>query len=466
MNANITAPYEPGISVVAPVGAPLPQERKSPPLSTVTPQCDRYLQIDPTRYYAPEHLQREWDKLWTKTWLCAGRVSDLPQVGSWLRFDIGRESFIIVRSGEQEIRALYNVCQHRGNRIVDEPFGRANGSFICSYHSWRYALSGENIRVTDSQYFKPGALCGRIGMRAARCETWGGFVFINMDDNARPLTEYLGEVAELMAPYRMEQMHVVRDVLVDLECNWKVMLDAFSENYHVHITHPQAMPAIEDVKVQMDFYAGGHSRRITPLGDPSSRRGKVTALDPVQKMFLADGGIDPERFEGGPYGVRRALQQAKRGAESPTGVDYSGFADGQLTDDWATNVFPNMHWSAHPEGVLFMRYYPHASDPNRAQLHINVLCAPLKEGVRPPMYMGVPPEVDVSGKTRPQRVQVKASDPNAEEVIGMLLYQDIRNTRESQRGLQSRGFEAIRLSELEQCLQHQHAEMDRYLNAP
>jgi len=465
MNAPHT-PYEPGVSAVPTIGEPQPQERKSPPLSTVTPERDRYLTVDPRRYFSQEHLELEWNKLWTRTWICAGRVSDLAAIGAWLRFDLGRESFIVVRSGEQEIRALYNVCQHRGNRIADDDFGRAGSSFICSYHSWRYALDGRNLRITDRQHFKPGALCGALGLRAVRCETWGGFVFINMDDHAPPLLEFLGEIPELMAAYRMEDMNVVRDVLVELECNWKVMLDAFSENYHVHITHSQAMPAIEDLEVQIDFYKGGHSRRITPLGDPSSRRGKITEVDPVQQYFLVDAGIDPAQFKDGPYAVRRAIQQAKRSPANRFGLDYSAFSDGQLTDDWATNVFPNMHWSAHPEGVLFMRYYPHASDPSRAQLHIMVLAARLKPGATLPAYMGLPADTDISGRTRPARIRVRADDPDIKSIIGELLHQDVRNTRESQRGMQSRGFEAVRLSELEQCLQHQHAEMDHYLNAP
>lgn len=465
MNDNVHGDYVPGVFQLPSEGAPRPQDRKSPPLADVTPARDRYLVIDPRRYYTREYLELEWERLWTRTWICAGRVSDLGRVGDWFRFDFGRESFIVVRSGEQDIRALYNVCQHRGNRIVDDDFGHARNSFICSYHSWRYALGGENIRITDREHFKPAALCGQLGLARARCETWGGFVFINLDGHAPPLTEFLGEIPELMAAYRMEDMHVVRDVLVDLECNWKVMLDAFSENYHVHITHAQAMPAIEDVQVQMDFYRYGHSRRITPLGNPSSRRGRVTKLDPVQQFFLADAGIDPASFTGSPYDVRRAMQQAKRQPDNRYGLDYSAFSDSQLTDDWATNIFPNMHWSAHPEGVLFMRYYPHASDPGRAQLHIMVLAAKLKPGAPLPAYMGLPADTDISGNTRPPRIRVAASDPNIKDVIGELLHQDVRNTRESQRGMQSRGFEAVRLSELEQCLQHQHAEMDRYLQA-
>jgi phenylpropionate dioxygenase-like ring-hydroxylating dioxygenase large terminal subunit len=452
---------------IVPTRKPLtPQERKSPPLSALTPNRDQYLKVSPERHFSREHMQREWEKLWTKAWVCAGRVSDLAGAGAWFRFDLGRESFVIVRGADNEITALYNVCQHRGNRIVDEDFGKARGGFVCSYHSWRYDLKGKNVRVTDADQFKPAALCGNISMKKVRCEIWGGFVFINMNDNAGSLLDHLGEITDVMASYHMDRMHVGRDVIVELACNWKVLLDAFSENYHVHATHSAVMPLSEDLRVQIDFYKGGHTRRITPIGDPSSRFGAVPKVDVSQELYLAESGVDPRLFKGSAREVRAAVADARRKPDNLLGIDYAGFSDGQITDDWAMNIFPNMHWSTHPEAVLFMRYYPHESDPNRCRLHITVLVAPLKVGARPPAYMGVPPDQDISGKSRPARIYANASDANIKDVVGQLIWEDLRNTREAQRGLQSRGFEAIRLSEEEQCIMHQYAEIDRYLSEP
>jgi len=86
-------------------------------------------------------------------------------------------------------------------------------------------------------------------------------------------------------------------------------------------------------------------------------------------------------------------------------------------------------------------------------------------GAKLPAYMGVPADADISGATRPDRIYSRADDPDVKAIIGQLLWEDIRNTRESQRGMQSRGMGPMRLSELEQCMQHQYAEMDRYLEA-
>ena len=115
--------YVIGESAVLPLGRPVEQEKKSAPLSAFLPERSRYEQIAPQRYFDPAFADLEWERLWTRVWLCAGRVSDVAERNSWFRFDFARESFIISRSGKDEITAVYNVCQHRGNRLVDDDFG-------------------------------------------------------------------------------------------------------------------------------------------------------------------------------------------------------------------------------------------------------------------------------------------------------------------------------------------------------
>ena len=222
--------FIPGESWILPQGNAIGQERKSSPLSHFIPNRDDYLQISPERYFDPALVEVEWKKLWTKVWMCAGRLSDLSEKGSWFRFNFGRESFIISRASEGEIVAFYNVCQHRGNRLVDAEFGKSS-SFVCPFHSWRYDRSGKNVGVTDRYSFKPGALCGRLDLRKIKLDTYGGFIFINMDDNAGPLSEYLGEFGDITSVYPLDKMEVRADIRLELACNWKIFQDAFSENW-------------------------------------------------------------------------------------------------------------------------------------------------------------------------------------------------------------------------------------------
>lgn len=452
--------FVPGESWLMPLGKPIDQERKSPPLSAFVPDRDRYATIPPGNYYDPAVVDLEWDKLWTKVWMCAGRLSDLPEKGSWFRFDFGRESFIISRAGDEEIVAVYNVCQHRGNRLVDDEFGKSS-AFVCPFHSWRYDRAGRNIGITDRETFRDAALCGSTDLRQVRIDTYGGFIFINMDDDAGPLSYYLGEFADITSVYPLDRMEVRADIRMELACNWKMFQDAFSENYHVHITHPAFVDCTLDKFVQMDFYKGGHSRRITPVGPKSSRLPRSNQLNAMQKMLLGNAGIDPDNFEGNSEDVRRAIQVIKRAKDGIYAEAYAKLSDNQLSDNWAMNIFPNLHMSIHGEGLLMLRYEPHRTDPEQCYLHALVLALP---GMDFDLYCPTSPEAPREVCGRPRRVHVKHDDPDVIDKVGLLIYEDIRNTRETQQGMKSAGFTALRLSEQEQVIIHQHAEMDRYLS--
>ena len=147
--------------------------------------------LDPARYYSPEQFAAEWDKVFTKVWLLAGVVSDIPEAGDWLRYDIAHESFVVVRQEDGTIKAHYNVCPHRGSRIALTDFGSSD-SFTCPFHSWKFDLGGSNIKVTDEETFNPDVLCHGTDLTSVRCEEVAGLIFITMNDDAPPLRSRYG----------------------------------------------------------------------------------------------------------------------------------------------------------------------------------------------------------------------------------------------------------------------------------
>lgn len=447
----------PGIYAVTPDAPKGSHDEKFPPLEQLYPERDQFLTVEPSRYYSAEHMQREWDGLWSKVWTCAGRESDLKAVGHWFKYELGRESFIIVRSGENEVKAYYNVCRHRGNRLVREDFGRQR-LFTCPFHGWQWRNDGQLENITDANCFREGALCGDLNLKPVRCETWAGFVFINMDEEAPPLMEFLAEIPEVMQSYNMDQMHVVKDVVIEFEANWKVVSEAFIESYHLQVTHAQAKPYVDDVNYQIDTFHNGHARLHTAIAVPSPRVADRNALDPVLGFMLMEAGLDPAEFQGRAMEARGAILKAKRQPDNPYGFDYSGFSDTQVTDDWNYSIFPNMTFNTHPEGVLIMRFLPHPTDPEKCYYHVHVISQKLKDGVRPPAYMGVEPEVDVSGKTRPARRYNSKHKPE----LGEVLEQDVGNIEGVQKGLRSRSFDVNKYSEQEQRIIQLHAEIGRY----
>ncbi|SEB61991.1 aromatic ring-hydroxylating dioxygenase subunit alpha [Pseudomonas marginalis] len=456
---DANTPYDPMTWEVWNGAGPGSSDEKYPHPHGLYPELAEYRRLDTQGYTDPKVVDQEWQRLWTQTWTCAGRVSDLPKLGSWFRYDLGKESFIITRGHDDQIRALYNVCQHRGRRLVDADRGQGL-KFVCPFHSWAYDSTGKNVRVTDRQMFDEQTLCGEVNLSSVRCETWAGFVFISMNPQAPTLLDFLGDVTRLMEPYQMEDMHVVRDVVLSMNCNWKIGLEAFLESYHLHATHPQAMPVTEDYLGQFDVFENGHARHATALAIPSVRLKDQTTVNPLLQFLLKDSGIDPTSYSGTAADVRNAICDAKRNPDNHFGLNYSRFTDSQITDDWNYFVFPNMTFNSHPEGILIMRFLPHPTDPGQFQYHVLVIMPKLKEGAAAPFYMGVEEGDDITGATRPERIHSSTEVPR----LGEILEQDISNIQAVQQGLQSKGFaEGMRLGEQELRIQVFHAELDRYL---
>lgn len=197
-------------------------------------------------YISPEYAKAERDRLWRKVWLQAGREEDVPEVGNYITFDILDDSVIIVRSAPDELRAFHNVCPHRGRRLIDTPAGKRNArgtrpNFICGYHGWTFDLEGANTYIEHQEDWQ-GRLCdGLSDLGRVKVDTWGGWIWINLDPEAMPLAEYLHPAATMLDPYQLQNMRPRWRKWVVFECNWKVAMEAFCETYHVATTHPEFM---------------------------------------------------------------------------------------------------------------------------------------------------------------------------------------------------------------------------------
>jgi len=416
--------------------------------------------LSPERYYDPAFMKREWDGLWSKTWLMAGRVSDIAGPGDFIRFDVGTESILIIRGTSGDIKAMYNVCQHRGARLVDADFGNMN-AIRCPYHSWAWKIDGTIAHVTDSETYRPEVLEGSLDLPQVRHAQWGGFVFVCLDDNAPPLEEYLAVLPSHLAAYRLEDMITVKDVQVEWPANWKTVADAFLESYHVHVVHKEILPFFDDYHQQWDLYENGISRMLMMFASVSPRHADHTSVNPFLTGLLQEAGIDPDAFDKEAGDVREAIQNAKRAMPERLGPSADQYSQNQLTDDWNYHVFPNVTFNLHPEGALVQRFRPHPSDPQKMIYDVTVLVHPITDpSIRLPGYMGVDDGTDLTGAVRPERQYSTYADGG----VGPVLEQDGTMVPHVQAGMHSRGFKGARLSEQEQRVRHYHAEIDRYLN--
>ena len=100
----------------------------------------------PARYYTdPQIFKDELQHFYCETWVCAGRADQISHPGDFFLRELAGESIIITRDTNQSVRAFYNVCRHRGTRIVTEAEGKFSGRIQCGYHGWTYALDGRLV---------------------------------------------------------------------------------------------------------------------------------------------------------------------------------------------------------------------------------------------------------------------------------------------------------------------------------
>ncbi|MET0251082.1 MAG: aromatic ring-hydroxylating dioxygenase subunit alpha [Novosphingobium sp.] len=218
-------------------------------MSTVAPSpadVERCVTIGREAYTSKDYALAEIDGLWRKVWLQAGRVEDLPNVGDFITYAIVDDSVVILRTGPDSLRAYHNVCPHRGRRLIDTPPGRRNArgsrkAIVCGYHGWTFDLAGRNTYVEHKDDWQGCLTDERAGLGTVQVDTWGGWIWINLDPAAGPLHDYLSPAAEILEPYELHNMRPRWRKWLEFDCNWKVAMEAFAETYHVSTTHPEFM---------------------------------------------------------------------------------------------------------------------------------------------------------------------------------------------------------------------------------
>jgi phenylpropionate dioxygenase-like ring-hydroxylating dioxygenase large terminal subunit len=405
--------------------------------------------ISKARYLSRGYAELEHRHLWSRVWQLAGFERDIPEPGDYFTFEIGRESVVVVRQADGRARAFHNVCMHRGNRLVEPGRGSA-AAFTCLFHAWRYGLDGSLEAALDAETFPQGCPAESLHLTPVRCDSWGGFVWINLDPEAMPLRSYLDPIPAHLDPYHFEEMSILDDVTLEITCNWKTSMDAFHEAYHIYGTHPDTLDVNDDVNVPIDCWER-HSRMLLQLAVASPRHpehGKVTQR--IRDHFLATAGIDGAGFAGGAGDVRPAIAKAVREVQGPAlGADFSELSDAQLADDYHYSIFPNVTFNSFGRSAWLFRHRPHPSDPDRMYFDFfNLLRAPAAQ---------IP---------RPDHRELVCSDELVLEPVGgggELLAQDTYNLPRIQRGMHSSGFRGLHLGDQELRIRHFHRVLEQYV---
>lgn len=407
------------------------------------------------RYWSREFMQKEWDHMWTRVWHVGGLVSQIPEPGDFITHSIGRESILMVRTTSGAIKAFYNVCPHRGNRLVHAEEGSLE-RFVCSYHSWAFDSDGVLRDAQDPEDFAGGNPCGKVRLAELQCDIWGGFVWFNMDPKAPPLRQYLDPIATQLEAYQMEKCVRVMWLTAEVNCNWKVIHDNFNESYHLPTLHRELNTFIEDTyrETQFDMYPSGHNRMLMMGGLPAHSSHQTDIPQAPLTDMLKFWGLDPADFEGRAREARRALQQAKRKLGPARGFKhYKTLSDEQLTDYYHYTLFPNVSLTMSSDGWQVLRPEPHPTDPEKC-IFDHWFFVPVVEGQE---------QVETPIGLLPVEPGEHQVFKHGERSLGFVADQDLSIAVGQQLGLASRSFRDAYLSNQEGRVRRYHEVLNDYL---
>ncbi|MEH3135683.1 MAG: Rieske 2Fe-2S domain-containing protein [Mycolicibacterium neoaurum] len=420
------------------------------------------MQIPTDRYTSSEFVARERQAIWMRVWQVVGREDEFVAAGAFKEYRIFDQSFVVMRGKDGGLRGFVNACRHRGNPLFTGQ-GHAKQRIVCQYHLWSYDQQGALRGCSKPEIDKDA-----YGLLEVRVDTFAGFVFLNPDPDAAPLRDFLGEdVIGILEPYHLDQMTTVLDVREPLDCNWKVVMDAFEEGYHVSGIHPQLLRVlvIDPTKTRYRFL-DRHSVAVAPfevahvegMGPdkqvegimelPETFPGVVRVLprftELVDRHRSADGVLT---FPDGVTG-RTLLQQATRDTLSRDGLDVDGLTDAQMSDNHGWVLFPNFFMTIRAGEATVIMSTPHPDgDPNRCIWHIT-------------SFMWLPPE----HRTAFAAELIDVQEPGSFKYFEA-LQQDYDQMPRQQIGLRNDRLDHMALVNEEVVIAHYHSVIDRYLAA-
>jgi Rieske 2Fe-2S family protein len=245
----------------------------------------------PARYYTdPANFAAELDRFFTRMWVCVGRTGEISQPGDFLVREVAGESLIVTRQRTGNIGAFFNVCRHRGTRLCTEATGRFTDRIQCPYHAWTYDLEGRLVAAPHMDGV-PGFEREAIRLKSVNVGEWDGLLFVCLDDPPPSLDAQIGGLREKFAAWQMAELLRAHRITYDVQANWKLIIQNYSECLHCPIIHPALQRLSHymtgDNDPATDSWLGGSMRLreevFTMSRDGRQRRATLPGLDDEQR---------------------------------------------------------------------------------------------------------------------------------------------------------------------------------------
>lgn len=426
-------------------------------------------------FISKDYAEAERERLWPRVWQVAGRVEEIPEVGDFITYDIADDSIIVVRSAPDTIKAFHNVCAHRGRRLIDTPDDCNNACgrkkrFVCGFHGWAYDLDGRNTFVLDEPDWKDALDEQRTSLSKVQVDTWGGWLFVNMDVDCMPLREFLEPAASILDPFEFEKMRYKWRQWVIFDCNWKTAIEAFMEPYHVQGTHPQLLKYGEYYAYSAPYGLHGvsgfderdpdlkmkQSSTITRAGKGLDAR--VSTYELQQEIYTTVNNASTT--ETLVNAAKRLVDELPEGTPAPDVIKH--WLDSARADDAARGViWPEITPEQMSEAGLAWHVFPNASILQGVTFALCYRARPYGDDPNQCIFESYAIERYPAGE-EPDTEWVYA-EPTGEE-WGTVLAQDFSNMAAVQKGMRSRGFRGtLPNPHQEQKITNFHRNLARYM---
>jgi Rieske 2Fe-2S family protein len=277
-------------------------------------------------FTSPEIFEQEAERVFRGRWLFAAHSSQLASAGSFVTFEFGADSVLLVRDQQGALRAFHNFCRHRGTRLCEHSSGKLGATIQCPYHAWTYDLDGA-LRSAPNMSETPGFEPKDYPLIPVAWEECEGLVFVHLGQPQAPLDRALPGLRERLAPWRVSELQSVHQTVYEVEANWKLFFHNYSECYHCPNVHP-------------------HLNRLTPYKNTTNDLDEGPVLGGPMWMTNSDGSMTIGGERCAP--LLPGLSEQWRGK-----VLYY-------------TVFPSAFVSLHPDYVLIHRAKPIA--PQRTEI--------------------------------------------------------------------------------------------------
>ena len=244
-------------------------------------------------YTSSDYYRAEVRNMFMKVWNFFGHVDQVAESGDYITVTFAGVPLIIARGGDKVIRAFANTCRHRGALVAQ---GEGNCSaFVCPYHSWTYGLDGA-LRGCPGMEKTENFDKKDHGLIELRLEVFGNFMFVNFDEDAEPLIDYLGDFPEIMASYKLDDLRLTRKVAHDVACNWKVHIENAMEEYHLPTVHKATL----DLK-EMDHSSAPTSENWTDIREHHDEHTRALLMEDLEHELPHIPGLEGRAAGGTNY---------------------------------------------------------------------------------------------------------------------------------------------------------------------